>query len=188
MALSDCAAAAVTTFPAVPVQTSLGSIPLPVVMVAIAGSESGWVDDAQGDYGLSGPSCSGYTSWGLWQIHSVHSAYLEGVTGSTDPCAWASWLYHPLNCAQAALALSGPDPTAAQLADIWTTFADGSWAAHLEAAQAAVAAATGSAESGAESAGFSAPLSALAPAVGLGVLVAAALAAAGVVEERRARR
>lgn len=69
----------------------------------------------------------------------MHSPYLEGVTGSTEPCAWAAWLAVPANCAAAAYALTGPTPTAATLADVWTAFTDGAWTSHIGQAQAAVA-------------------------------------------------
>lgn len=136
MSLTACATVAVATFPNRAVATTAGSLPLPVVMVAIAGAESGWRDNAAGDYGLPGPTCSGYTSWGLWQIHSVHSSYLLSVTGSYNPCYWAQWLYVPANCARAALSVYTSQGLTA-----WSTYNDGRWAANIAKAQAAVAAA-----------------------------------------------
>ena len=142
-----CATVAIQTFPDVLISTSAGVLRYPVVMVAIAGSETGgtWDASAAGDCGLGGLSCgdcmfggTAATSWGLWQIHNVHATYLQQQTGSADPCVWASWCYQPLNCAQAALALVGTAPTAQALADTWTTFADGSWAAHVPDAGVAV--------------------------------------------------
>jgi hypothetical protein len=138
VSLQDAAQAAVATFPDVPIRTPAGTFPLPVVMVAIAGAESGWDDAAQGDYGLGGPSCHGYTSWGLWQIHNVHAAYLEQVTGSSDPCVWAAWLYDPYHNAQAALVLLDDDPQAGL--SNWTTWNNGTYLQYLGQAQQAVAA------------------------------------------------
>lgn len=144
--LSAIAQAAVQIFPNVAIATSVGTIALPVAMVAIAGSEScGWNDQAVGDCGYGGPSCGictcgpgqGGTSWGAWQIHNVHSAYLQGATGSADPCVWHQWLSIPLNCARAALAIyQGPGGLGN-----WSTWRDGSWKKHLPLAQTAVQAA-----------------------------------------------
>ena len=144
MSLSDCAAAAVATFPDQTVQTTAGALPLPVVMVAIAGAESvGWHDRAAGDplsiYRDGGASeaaysCGGLTSFGLWQINlPAHYPYLQGVTGSASPCYWATWLYSPTNCATAALAVYQSQGLGA-----WTTYNDGSWQANIAKAQAAV--------------------------------------------------
>jgi hypothetical protein len=141
VSIQDAAQAAVTTFPEALVQTPDGTFPLPVVMVAIAGAESGWDDSAQGDYGLGGPSCGGYTSWGLWQVHNVHAAYLTQQTGSSDPCVWARWLYDPANNAAAAWALlSGDVPGGLSN---WTTWNTGAYRAYLGQAAAAVAAVGG---------------------------------------------
>ena len=136
MSIAQCAAAAVLVFPAAAVPTTAGSLSLPVVMVAIGGAESSWNPAAAGDAGLPGPSCAGYTSWGWLQVHSVHAAYLEGVTGSADPCAWATWLYDPVHCAQAALAVYQGQGLGA-----WSSYTDGGWQANIAAAQQAVTAA-----------------------------------------------
>lgn len=135
MAIQDCAAVALATFSNVPIRTPQGTFPLPIVMVAIAGAESAWVDNSRGDYGLSGPTCQGYTSWGLWQIHSVHSAYLTRVTGSANPCTWANWLYDPAHNAQAALAVLGSNLDL----EAWTTWQTGAYLHYLRQAQDAVA-------------------------------------------------
>lgn len=110
--IQQAAQAAVAVFPTTAVSTPHGTYPLRVVMVAIAGRESGWNPSAAGDCGDSGPACgsctyggSGATSWGLWQIHNVHSAYLTRQTHSTNPCTWKQWLTDPLNNAQAARSL-----------------------------------------------------------------------------------
>lgn len=147
MSIAQCAAAAVLVFPASAVSTTAGSLALPVVMVAIAGSESvGWHDQAAGDAGLDPQYglCGGYSSWGLWQIHNVHATYLEGVTGSTDPCAWAAWLYDPVHCAQAALAVYQGQGLGA-----WSSYTDGGWQTNIGAAQQAVASALSAVGSGA---------------------------------------
>lgn len=142
MSLQDCTAAAVHTFrSSTIVATPYGRFPLPVIMVAIAGAESAWSDIARGDYGLPGPQCGGYTSWGLWQIHSVHSAYLSRVTGSSNPCDWAAWLYVPVNNAAAAAAVMGSNVAAGLTA--WTTWNTGAYRQYLQTAAAAVAAAAG---------------------------------------------
>ena len=176
MSLRSCAAAAVAAFPSVTVDTTAGSLPLPVVMVAIAGAESTWTDNAAGDYGLAGPSCGGYTSWGLWQIHSVHSAYLESVTGSTNPCTWASWLYVPANCAAAALAVYQSQGLGA-----WTTYQDGRWQANIAKAQAAIAAASAPQSGSVTLTGAAASFGAIAAIGGAAIL----LVGIGVEEEVR---
>lgn len=138
MSLQTDAAVALSVFPHTLIDTPQGKLPLPVVMVSIGGAESGWNDQAQGDFGLPGPSCDKYTSWGWLQIHSVHSAYLTRMTGSSNPCAWANWLYDPTNCAQAALAVLG-----SQLdLNAWTTWQTGAYLKYIDQAQSAVAEAT----------------------------------------------
>lgn len=139
MSLSTCAAAALAVFPNATVSTTEGQLPLPAVMLAIGGAESGWDVGAQGDYGLSGPSCHGYTSWGWLQIHAVHAAYLQSVTGSASPCAWATWLFDPTNCARAALAVLGAGPDYDLAA--WTTYTNGQWRQYLAQARGALASA-----------------------------------------------
>lgn len=139
MSLQDCAAAAVATFPVAIVQTPAGPMPLRVVMVAIAGAESTWRDKAAGDFGVGGRAqCAGYTSFGLWQVNTIHAAYLASATGSQNACSWAAWLEVPANCARAALAVY-----ASQGLGAWTTYQDGRWRAYLAQAQQAVAAAEG---------------------------------------------
>ena len=79
-----------------------------VKMVAIAGAESGWRNDARGDslsyfhnqgiYSYDPYDCEGYLSFGLWQIfQGVHHHTLLGLTGSSDPCYWRNWLFNPDN-------------------------------------------------------------------------------------------
>ena len=136
MSIASCAAAAVATFPNTSVQTTAGALPLPVVLVAIAGAESTWRDNAQGDYGLDSlfGLCDGYSSWGLWQIHNVHASYLSQASGSQDPCAWAAWLYIPANCAKAALAIYQSQGLGA-----WSTYTGGEWQGYITQAQSAIA-------------------------------------------------
>lgn len=133
MSLADAVTAA-SAFPWVTVGTSAGSLPLPVVMVAIAGAESHWDPTAQGDYGLD-PGyglCHGYSSWGLWQIHNVHAGYLTQVSGTGSPCGWAAWLFNPGNNAQAAASVYRSQGLSA-----WTTYTNGAWLRYLPAATAA---------------------------------------------------
>jgi len=112
MSIQQAAQAAVQVFPNQPVTLPDGTTTsLPVLMVAIAGHESGWNPTEPGDFlgtcpGCTGPASSdGATSWGLWQIHNIHSAYLEQVTGSSDPNVWEQWLFDPVHNAEAAWAL-----------------------------------------------------------------------------------
>lgn len=143
MAIAQIAQAAQAVFPTTPVETSAGRLSLRTVMLAIAGAETGgsYNAGAAGDCGLPGPSCGpcddggeGATSWGAWQIHSVHSAYLERATGSSDPCAWRTFLSDPVNCARAALAVYDGQGLGA-----WTTYNTGAYRAHLAQAEAALA-------------------------------------------------
>lgn len=146
MSIQQAAAAAVAVFPHTMIATTAGTLALPVVMTAISGAETGgtWDPSAGGDCGMGGPACgpclfggTGATSWGLWQIHNVHAPYLTQVTGSTNPCTWASWLADPIQCAHAALAvLRGTNGL-----NNWTTYQDGSYRSYLPAATSAVAAA-----------------------------------------------
>ncbi|MHB1870878.1 MAG: hypothetical protein ACYCT1_08490 [Steroidobacteraceae bacterium] len=138
MSIQDAAAAAASTFPFVNVPTPYGTFSLPVLMTAIAGAETGGTfDDASpGDYGLGGPSCGGATSWGLWQVHNVHSNLLTQLSGSTDPCQWAAWLADPMNCARAAMAVYQSQGLGA-----WTTWQEGTYSGWLQPAVQAVTAA-----------------------------------------------
>lgn len=147
MSIQQAAQAAVAVFPATPIRTRSGLYSLPVVMVAIAGPQSSWIADQPGDRvgtcpGCYGPNCAGMTSWGLWQIHNSTQPFLTQVTGSSDPCTWARWLYDPVNNARAAYYLY----RAQGLQRAWG--GDSTWdtdavEAALPQAQAAVAAAGG---------------------------------------------
>lgn len=140
MSIQDAALAALAVFAATTIQTPDGQYPLPVVMVAVAGAESGWRNDARGDRGLTDrPSCDGYTSFGLWQINTVHGAYLTQASGSSDPCRWAQWLYDPYHNAWAARALLGDRPQ--ENLRHWTAWRTGAYRRYLLQAQAAVLAA-----------------------------------------------
>jgi hypothetical protein len=139
MSFQDAVNAA-SIFPNVPIQTPNGTYPLPVVMVAIAGAESSYQNDAKGDYGLGGPTCDGSTSWGLWQIHNVHSQYLTQVTGSSNPCDWENWCFNPNNNAKAALAIINgfPSPLSALQNAWYTDWKTGSYVQYLGKAQQAM--------------------------------------------------
>lgn len=74
-----------------------------IVMVAIAGAESGYYEDRPSSsdrWGMPGDnegwrpySCDQVYSWGLWQVFMpVHRFILEDTTGSTDPCKWRDYL------------------------------------------------------------------------------------------------
>ena len=143
MSVQQAASAAVRVFADSLIATPRGSLSLRVVMVAIAGAESNWDPQALGDYGLGGPTCgNSSTSWGLWQIHNVHSAYLARVTGSPNPCTWVQWLMDPLNNAKAAEDIYQSQGLAA-----WSTYSSGAWAGYIGAAQSAVQAAGSAAAS-----------------------------------------
>lgn len=140
MSIQGATQVAQAVFPAVSVRTTAGTYPLPVVMVAIAGAESGWNPNALGDDGLGGPTCPTYgsaTSFGLWQIHNVHSAYLSRQAGSTNPCVWIPWVLVPAHNAQAALSIYQSQGLSA-----WSTYTNGAYRSNLSAAQSAVASAS----------------------------------------------
>lgn len=148
-------------FPDTIITTPQGThLPLRVVMLSIGGVESHWNATAQGDYlgtcsGCTPPDCGGYTSFGYFQVHlGAWASYLAQVTGSSDPCAWATWLkngrhnteaaWHLYQAAQKAFG-SGLQP--------WAPDVHGSpapYLAHVAAAQAALEAlsSTGAAASG----------------------------------------
>lgn len=131
MSLQGAARAAYDTFP----HREEQGLFLPTLMVAIAGAESGWVDDRAGDPGTGPGSCGGYTSFGLWQIHlPAHASMLEQLMGSADPCAQAAWLAVPEHCARAALLVYQSQGLGA-----WTSWQTGAWRAYLPQAQAAIA-------------------------------------------------
>jgi hypothetical protein len=127
MSLAQAAQAAVQVFPPA----------IQVTMVAIAGAESGWDPTAAGDPCAANPGvpcCDGFTSFGLWQIHTVHADLLRQLTGSADPCAWRAWLSDPVHNAVAAYAVYRRQGFGA-----WTVYQTGAYTRYLSAAQAAVA-------------------------------------------------
>lgn len=74
-----------------------------IIMVAIAGAESGYIEDRPSSsdvIGMPGDNegwrpynCLGVYSWGLWQVFMpVHRFLLQEATGSTDPCTWRDYL------------------------------------------------------------------------------------------------
>jgi len=137
MSLAQAAQAAVQVFPPA----------IQVTMVAIAGAESGWDPTAAGDPCTANPGvpcCDGFTSFGLWQIHTVHTDLLRQLTGSADPCVWRAWLSDPVHNAVAAYAVYRSPSGLAN----WTTYTDGAYRAYLAQAQAAVAQARAGAGAG----------------------------------------
>lgn len=134
MTLADCAAQAV-------LQWSRDDA---ITMVAIAGAESGWRNDAFGDhYSIFPPdqqavykqySCNGYTSWGLYQINMRwHHDRLYAVTWSTDPCVWRDSLCDPgFATVMAAEILSGQGYTA------WSVYNNGAYRTYIDQATRAV--------------------------------------------------
>jgi hypothetical protein len=134
VSIDVAAAAAYNTFPWDMIDTPNGQYSLPVVMLAIAGAESAWDNNSAGDWGYGGSTCDGSTSWGLWQIHNVHSDYLINVTASDNPCDWQQWLSIPENNAISALALyQGPIGL-----NNWTTYKNNSYLNYLEQSQEAI--------------------------------------------------
>jgi hypothetical protein len=74
-----------------------------IIMVAIAGAESGYITDRPSSsdvWGMTGDNdswrpyaCQQVYSWGLWQVFMpVHRYLLQEVTGSSDPCVWRDYL------------------------------------------------------------------------------------------------
>jgi len=87
---------------------TVAGMDLPTVMVAIAGAESGWRNNAAGDKLGNTMNCAGWESWGLWQIHMPsHAAMLRQFSGAYTPCDWSEWLSDPHNNARAADAVIG---------------------------------------------------------------------------------
>lgn len=139
MSLADCAAQAV-------LQWSRDDA---ITMVAIAGAESGWINDRpSGSDVVGGPgdrsswrpyACNGVYSWGLYQIHMPsHHARLQDVTGSPDPCIWRDHLIDPgFNTVMAAEIRSGQGLSA------WSVYNNGAYRAYIDQATVAVDAALG---------------------------------------------
>lgn len=130
------------TFGPQSIATSQGPLPLATVMTAVAGAETGgtYSPTSMGDYGLGHPSCNGYTSFGLWQIHiPAWGDVIARVTGipQSSPCKQANWLYKPTNNAKMAAIILGSDPQASL--QNWTTWNNGHYAHYLNTAQLAMA-------------------------------------------------
>lgn len=121
-----------------------------ITMIAIAGAESGWREDAQGDpvsyfhsigqYQYDQYSCGGYLSFGYWQIfQGVHYEALRSFTGSNDPCTWAAWLKNGAQNGQIAYNIwrgrlsIGQNPFTA-----WSTYNNGAYLQFMDRARAAV--------------------------------------------------
>ncbi len=73
------------------------------VLVAIAGAESNFRENAAGDCGGGYWSCNGCQSFGPWQINMpAHYSWLTAMAGTNDPCTLANWLKDYDNNARAA--------------------------------------------------------------------------------------
>jgi hypothetical protein len=154
VSLQQCAAAAIR-FPNRTITTPQGSLPFGLVMLCIGGPESNWNVMAQGDtiasleayqartgvrVSLPPPwaVCHGASAWGWLQINWSHYGYIRQQTGSSDPCAWAAWLYNPYNTVAAAIDMLGSAPTYKQIFSSAGWLADeGLWANYLPQAQPA---------------------------------------------------
>jgi hypothetical protein len=115
-----------------------------ITAVAIAGAESGWVNECPSSsdvFGMPGEkpwwrpySYLGVYSWGLWQIFMpMHYELLIAVTGSGRPMDWVRYLCYPHNNAYIAHLLwqeSGWHP--------WSTWLNGAYAAYMTQALEAV--------------------------------------------------
>lgn len=98
---------------------------LPTVMTAIDGAESGWTDNAAGDLLYYTHNCHGYVSWGSLQVNiNAHWAMLVRMSGLSDPCAIAKWLYTPANTVRSAQGVIGSTATdlPASALHPWTTW------------------------------------------------------------------
>ncbi len=132
------ALAALKTFPNIDVNTKYGRMYVPTLMTAIGGAESSFNPFANGDLAVDYPDlpqCGGYTSFGTWQIHTIHYQFLISATGSHDPCVWAKWLYNIDNNARAAASILGSNLDFAA----WSSYNDGGLLNYVGDAQAVVA-------------------------------------------------
>jgi len=111
-----------------------------IILVAIAGAESGWNLNAAGDKrnpGTCPPNwCREYCSWGPWQINiCCHSGWIGAYIGSYDPCTIAQWLTADWsNSAWAAWKIL----TEHGGLYAWSVYKNGSYTAYLAEARAAV--------------------------------------------------
>jgi hypothetical protein len=155
VALSDVVAAS-AVFPDTYVDTSRyggpGRLPLRVVMVAIAGAESHYDGNAEGDdvsifrrlgadayNNAIAHSCAGKTAFGAWQISlQTWWSLVQRVSGTSDPCVQAAWLKVYRNNAIIAATVARPDGSGLTN---WTTYTGKQWVAYLGEAQRALEAA-----------------------------------------------
>lgn len=139
MTPEEVAQLALKYFPNTPVQTPYGEFPLPVVMVAIAGAESGWRETAQGDpVSRTGPQryppCDGFFSFGLWQINiGANLPTIVALGAPNTPCGAAHWLLVPENNAKAARAIYDRQGLWA-----WTVWRTGAYSRYLARSMQAV--------------------------------------------------
>ncbi len=121
-----------------------------ITMVAIAGAESSWREDAAGDpisyfhsigqYQYDPYACGGYLSFGYWQIfQGVHYEALRSFTGSNDPCVWAAWLKNGAQNAQIAYNIwRGRLSVGLNPFTPWSTYNNGAYLQFMDEARAAV--------------------------------------------------
>jgi len=120
-----------------------------ITMVAIAGAESGYQDNAEGD-NLSGFSpveqsnyadfaIDGWLSFGPWQIFlGVHTSAVEAAAQTTDKEELKLWLWNAKNNAVIARQVYDSQGFSA-----WSTYNNGAYKAHLSEATNAWNKATG---------------------------------------------
>lgn len=115
-----------------------------IVMVAIAGGESSWRENAEGDgVGIFPPaeqpiyrrwSCNGFTSFGPWQVNlRWNHPHITRLSGLTNPCDMARWLKSWPNNARAARVIFDNQGFRA-----WTIYNIGAYRQYLERATRAV--------------------------------------------------
>jgi len=115
-----------------------------VIMVAIAGPESGYNLRAEGDPWWIYPAavqaeaqlyaCPTYTSIGLWQINMYPNRdIVAAITSSSDPCFWTNQLKFAGINALAARRIRDRQGYGA-----WTAFLNGSYQAFMDRALSAV--------------------------------------------------
>jgi len=120
-----------------------------ITMVAIAGAESGWQDNAEGDNlsaftpveqsNYADFAIDGWLSFGPWQIFlGVHTSKVEAAAQTTDKEELKSWLFNAKNNALIARQIYDSQGFSA-----WSTFNNGAYKEHLAEATAAWNAATG---------------------------------------------
>jgi len=119
-----------------------------ITAVAIAGAESGWVNEAPSTVDVvGGPgdrpewrpyAYNGVYSWGLWQIHMPsHYELLIAVTDSGRPMDWVRYLCWPHNNAYIAHLL-WQEPGQWGGWHPWSTWNNGAYAAYMSQALEAV--------------------------------------------------